>query len=209
VIVTKNLRGMGTVYDSPEASVSIAGRAMTSQYERARLVRTWSTFAAFIRHDRSRLPHSRDECIPILSRCCRGHVAQGLLEHCTIILSLMDLSDHLHWRGCRLIMRRQEEHKNLLRPLNCWRMAAIALALVMPMLTAFTDSAYATRRSSVYPTKHHASTGPHVAKSRVVKQRKRLRSALMPPAPRDFGPHFDFPPASLNDGPTQAPYPGW
>ena len=35
-----------------------------------------------------RLPHSRDKCIPILSRCCRGHlVAQGLLEHCTIILS--------------------------------------------------------------------------------------------------------------------------
>jgi hypothetical protein len=118
----------------------------------------------------------------------------------------------------RLIMRRQEEHKYLLRPPNRrlkdlrlpWRMAAIALALMMPMLTTFTgDSAYATTRSSVYAAKHHASTRPHVAKGRVVKQRKRLRSALMPPAPTDFGPHFDFPPASLNNGPTQAPYPGW
>ena len=114
-------------------------------------------------------------------------------------------------------MRRQEEHKYLLRPLNRqhkdlrspWRMSAIALALVMPMLATFTDIAHATTRSSVYAAKHHASTRAHVAKGRVVKQRKRLRSALMPPAPTDFGPHFDFPPASLNNGPTQAPYPGW
>ena len=111
-------------------------------------------------------------------------------------------------------MRRQEEHKYLLRrPVNQrlpWRMAAIALVLMMPMLTAFMgDSAYAAKRSSVYTAKHHSSTRPHVAKGRVVKQRKRLRSALMPPAPTDFGPHFDFPPASLNNGPTQAPYPGW
>jgi hypothetical protein len=31
--------------------------------------------------------------------------------------------------------------------------------------------------------------------------------AKMPPAPKDFGPHFDYPPESLNSGPTQAPYP--
>jgi hypothetical protein len=31
--------------------------------------------------------------------------------------------------------------------------------------------------------------------------------AKMPPAPKDFGPHFDFPPAALNGGLTQAPYP--
>ena len=35
-----------------------------------------------------RLPHPCDECIPIFPRYCRGHlVAQGLLDHCTIILS--------------------------------------------------------------------------------------------------------------------------
>jgi hypothetical protein len=85
-----------------------------------------------------------------------------------------------------------------------WRTAVVALALMMPMLTTFTDSVYATKRSSVYAAKHHASTR-HVAKRRVVKQRKKVRSALMPPAPTDFGPHFDFPPASLNNGPTQAP----
>jgi hypothetical protein len=114
-------------------------------------------------------------------------------------------------------MRRQEAHKYLLRPLNRqlkdlrspWRMSAIALALVMPMLATFTDIAHATTRSSVYAAKHHASARPHVAKRPIVKQRKRLRSALMPPAQTDFGPHFDFLPASLNNGPTQAPYPGW
>ena len=31
--------------------------------------------------------------------------------------------------------------------------------------------------------------------------------AKMPPAPTDFGPHFDYPPGSLNSGPTHAPYP--
>jgi len=31
--------------------------------------------------------------------------------------------------------------------------------------------------------------------------------AKMPPAPTDFGPHFDFPPAPLNGGLTQDPYP--
>jgi hypothetical protein len=33
--------------------------------------------------------------------------------------------------------------------------------------------------------------------------------AGMPPAPTDFGPHFDFPAHSLNSGPTEAPYPAW
>ncbi|MGV1014494.1 MAG: hypothetical protein ACOYB4_05945 [Methyloceanibacter sp.] len=31
--------------------------------------------------------------------------------------------------------------------------------------------------------------------------------AKMPPAPKDFGPHFDYPPASLNSSPTHSPYP--
>jgi hypothetical protein len=31
--------------------------------------------------------------------------------------------------------------------------------------------------------------------------------AKMPPAPKDFGPHFDFPPEPLNGGLTQDPYP--
>ncbi len=30
--------------------------------------------------------------------------------------------------------------------------------------------------------------------------------AGMPPAPHDFGPHFDYPPESLNGGPTNSPY---
>jgi len=31
--------------------------------------------------------------------------------------------------------------------------------------------------------------------------------AKMPPAPQDFGPHFDFPPEPLNGGLTHDPYP--
>ena len=31
--------------------------------------------------------------------------------------------------------------------------------------------------------------------------------AKMPPAPKDFGPGFDFPPESLNGGPLHDPYP--
>jgi hypothetical protein len=31
--------------------------------------------------------------------------------------------------------------------------------------------------------------------------------AKMPPAPKDFGPHFDFPPESLNGAPLHDPYP--
>jgi hypothetical protein len=31
--------------------------------------------------------------------------------------------------------------------------------------------------------------------------------AKMPPAPRDFGPHFDFPPEPLNGAPLHDPYP--
>jgi hypothetical protein len=119
---------------------------------------------------------------------------------------------------CRPIRRRQEEHKNLLRPLKRrleglhlpWRIAVLALILTAS-LTALMDRTHATGRGSVDAAKHHAGTRPHVTKGRVhvVKhhaghsprkalKRKKLRSALMPPAPTDFGPHFDFPPA-LND----------
>ena len=31
--------------------------------------------------------------------------------------------------------------------------------------------------------------------------------AQMPPAPQDFGPHFDFPPEPLNGAPLHDPYP--
>ena len=31
--------------------------------------------------------------------------------------------------------------------------------------------------------------------------------AKMPPAPKDFGPNFDFPPESLNGAPLHDPYP--
>ena len=43
------------------------------------------------------------------------------------------------------------------------------------------------------------------------RRRRTLRDvwgpAEMPPAPTDFGPHFDFPPAPLNGGLLHDPYP--
>ena len=41
----------------------------------------------------------------------------------------------------------------------------------------------------------------------VVRERRVWGPAKMPPAPRDFGPHFDFPPEPLNGGLTHDPYP--
>ena len=38
---------------------------------------------------------------------------------------------------------------------------------------------------------------------------RNLEQMGLPPVPKDFGPHFDFPAHSLNSGPTEAPYPGW
>ena len=110
--------------------------------------------------------------------------------------------------------RRKEN--NLLGPVEgrlkalhlLWRSVLVVFVLTVSTPAALMDSAYAAGQSSSHAGKHHAIR-PHATKIRVVKQRKKLRSALTPPAPTDFGPHFDFPPASLNNGPTQAPYPGW
>ena len=105
-------------------------------------------------------------------------------------------------------------------------------ALGLMMLIGPMDSTQATERARAYVARHH--TGAHAARRACYAARHHagahagrrtcyltgghsrltLRDVLwgpagMPPTPKDFGPHFDFPPASLNNGPTEAPYPGW
>ncbi|HZP08341.1 hypothetical protein [Methyloceanibacter sp.] len=57
-----------------------------------------------------------------------------------------------------------------------------------------------------------AAAGPAVAVPRGVGGYSMTLSDIwgppkMPPAPKDFGPGFDFPPEPLNGGVTQDPYP--
>jgi hypothetical protein len=111
------------------------------------------------------------------------------------------------------------------------RLAIAALGVVVAALAGVVDRVQAAQHKA-YATRHHGGTHTarricyvrryhpprHAARSvcRSVGGYSRLTArdvlwgpAGMPPAPKDFGPHFDFPPASLNDGPTEAPYPGW
>jgi hypothetical protein len=105
-------------------------------------------------------------------------------------------------------------------------------ALGLMMLTGPMDGTQATERGRAYVARHHAGVhaarracyaarhhaGVHATRrtcyftggySRLTVRDVLWGPAGMPPAPKDFGPHFDFPPASLNNGPTEAPYPGW
>jgi hypothetical protein len=88
--------------------------------------------------------------------------------------------------------------------------ASVAFALISCPLAGIMVHAHATERGQVYAAKHHHSAKHHHAhRRRTLRRRDLWGPARMPPAPTDFGPHFDFPPASLNNGRTQAPYPGW
>jgi hypothetical protein len=89
-----------------------------------------------------------------------------------------------------------------------WRIG-IAIALVMSALTGPMVNAHATERGRVYAARHHAGARRvhRLPRGYSGKRRDLWGPAEMPPAPTDFGPHFDFPPASLNNGPTESPYP--
>ena len=107
-----------------------------------------------------------------------------------------------------------------------------ALGLTLGISTGATDSVQAGHHSRVHAATHHAEAyrgrkvicyvtrnrAMHTARkvcrpvggySRLTARRVLWGPAGMPPAPKDFGPHFDFPAHSLNSGPTEAPYPGW
>jgi putative FmdB family regulatory protein len=77
-----------------------------------------------------------------------------------------------------------------------------------------TPMPYRGRKVICYVTRNRVHTARKVRRpvggySRLTARRVLWGPAGMPPAPKDFGPHFDFPAHSLNSGPTEAPYPGW
>ena len=78
-----------------------------------------------------------------------------------------------------------------------------------------TPRAYTGRKVVCYVTRNRAThkarkvCRPVGGYSRLTARKVLWGPAGMPPAPKDFGPHFDFPAHSLNSGPTEAPYPGW
>ena len=102
----------------------------------------------------------------------------------------------------------------------CLGIAALGLAIATS--TGTTDRVQAAQHKG-YAVRHHAGAHtarricyvrrqPRLAERRVCRSvggysRLTARQVLwgpagMPPAPKDFGPHFDFPAASLNNGPT-------
>jgi hypothetical protein len=107
-------------------------------------------------------------------------------------------------------------------------LAVAAFGFMLSTLPGTMDSVQARQHSRVHAPSHHASTARRVCYltrynesthrrvcysvrgySRLTAREVLWGPARMPPAPKDFGPHFDFPAHSLNSGPTEAPYPGW
>jgi hypothetical protein len=111
-------------------------------------------------------------------------------------------------------------------------LAVTALGLVIAFSIGATESVQAGHHSRAHVATHHAKTHTgrkvvcyvtqkpitHTARkvcrpvggySRLTVRNVLWGPAGMPPAPTDFGPHFDFPAHSLNSGPTEAPYPAW
>jgi hypothetical protein len=100
-------------------------------------------------------------------------VAQGLLEHCTIILSRYQTYSTSSLEGCG------------------------------------TDTAYAARPElSVYSKAPRECSLP-CGKGTSPQAAEKIEVRAHAPCANGLWPRFDFPPASLNNGPTQAPYPGW
>jgi hypothetical protein len=57
------------------------------------------------------------------------------------------------------------------------------------------------------PPRIYAPPGPPAVGGYSLRLSDIWGPAKMPPAPKDFGPHFDFPPAPLNSVPLPDPYP--
>ena len=85
------------------------------------------------------------------------------------------------------------------------------LALAVLLTTVFSlgwpaDMAQAQQKQRIRPGTLNVVPGPAVGGYSMT-----LRDVWglpeMPPAPKDFGPHFDFPPESLNGPPLHDPYP--
>jgi hypothetical protein len=57
------------------------------------------------------------------------------------------------------------------------------------------------------PEGYYVQSGPNGVGGYSLRLSDIWGPAKMPPAPKDFGPHFDFPPEPLNGAPLHDPYP--
>jgi hypothetical protein len=65
----------------------------------------------------------------------------------------------------------------------------------------------AERGSAGYPSGSYVRRGPRGVGGYSLTLSDIWGPAKMPPAPSDFGPHFDYPPEPLNGAPLHDPYP--
>jgi hypothetical protein len=98
-------------------------------------------------------------------------------------------------------------------------LASLGLASALLFVSADGADAASSRHHTAHArahAQHHASTNRHSPRRYAARRggyhgKMTLNEILygpagMPPAPHDFGPHFDYPPESLNGGPTSSPY---
>lgn len=87
-------------------------------------------------------------------------------------------------------------------------LAAISAAAVF-MLVQAGDARAEPRERSGAAQQGETVSGPRTTQSGGYSLRLRdiWGPAKMPPAPKDFGPHYDYPPQPLNGAPIHDPYP--
>jgi hypothetical protein len=97
-------------------------------------------------------------------------------------------------------------------------LASLGLASALLLVSAHGADAASRRHHAAHArahSQHYARTNRHgprrYARRGGFHGKMTLNEILygpagMPPAPHDFGPHFDYPPESLNGGPTSSPY---
>jgi hypothetical protein len=87
---------------------------------------------------------------------------------------------------------------------------AVMLAGAALVLFSAQDAEAQQRRraaSGEAPDGYYVQRGPKGVGGTSLRLSDVWGPAKMPPAPKDFGPHFDFPPEPLNGGLTHDPYP--
>ena len=97
-------------------------------------------------------------------------------------------------------------------------LASLGVASALFFISADGADAASSRRHAAYARAHAQHARTHRHSPRVYAARRggyhgkmTLNEILygpagMPPAPHDFGPHFDYPPEPLNGGITSSPY---
>jgi len=90
----------------------------------------------------------------------------------------------------------------------CFLMLGLAYFVGNPVEAQDLKGSSAQSAPSGYPSGSYAPRGPRRAGGYSLTLSDIWGPAKMPPAPKDFGPHFDYPPLyELNGAPNHAPYP--